>query len=142
MLALGADGTGGVGFPGNCGDRGEVGPGIVRERPRELEVRAAVQFAERSEAELADPLGGELAAGMLHRGLDPPDDPLDLVRRDPPLVGGVQKCGPELGPVESLARAAPLHYIEGVGLAALEGGEALTAFDALSAAARHGAALG
>jgi hypothetical protein len=101
-----------------------------------------VEPAETVEADLADSLGAQLAAGAAALVLYPVDDQLEVARIDVALVGGADQTSAELRPVEWLALAAPLDHLERLGLAALEAGESPPALAALAAAANGGAALG
>lgn len=101
-----------------------------------------VEVAQPVEAELADSLGGELAAAACDRELDPVDESLDLVGCDLALVGRAQQRRPQLRPVEALALAVALSHMKRLGRAPLEGGEAVAAGRALATAPQGGTVLG
>src|SRR5262249_2167556 len=73
--------------------------------------------------------------------LDPVDDQIEPAGIHVPLVGCPDQGGPELGPIEVLARAAPLDHPGRLRLAPLEAGEAPAALAALAATADRGASL-
>jgi hypothetical protein len=101
-----------------------------------------VEPAETVEADLADSLGAELTAGAAALVLYPADDQLEVARIDVALVGGPDQTPAELRPVEGLTLAAALDHLKGLGLAALEAGEAPPALAALAAPPNGGATLG
>jgi hypothetical protein len=101
-----------------------------------------IQPAQTLEAQLADPLGAELASGAAAFVLYPVDDQIEIARIDVALVGGADQAPAKLRPVEGLVLAAPLDHLERLGLAALEAGEAPPALAALAAPPNGGAVLG
>jgi hypothetical protein len=116
--------------------------GLAGKGSRKLEEGAAVERLEAAKAELADPLGCDLAAGGAGLALDAVGDRLERARVDLALVRGAHERAPELAAVEGLAAAAALDHHDRLAEAALERGEALAAAPALAPAPDRGAAVG
>src|SRR6266480_1288367 len=143
MLARGPDGTGGGRTPRRCGIVDPGGPRRRRlERPEVLEVGAAVERGQAVEAEQADLVRLELAAGALDLRRDPPGELVEPLARDRSLVRRARKRPPKLCEVEALAAPAALSDPQPVGLHALVGGGAISARLARPAALHARAAVG
>ncbi len=92
MLARGPDGTVGPRKLRNCGISAldlRIPDGF--QGPEVLEVGPPVEVGEPGEAQLADPLGRQFAAGALELGRDQLDDRVEVVAPDVALVGGAGK---------------------------------------------------
>jgi len=101
-----------------------------------------VEALEPGEAELANPLSRQLAAGALDRRRNAIDEGIEVVAGDRTLVGGARQRVTELRRLEPLPLPAPLADPEALGDDALVGGEAVAAGGAGAAAAHGGAVVG
>jgi hypothetical protein len=106
---------------------------------RKLQIGTGVEVSEAFETEPPDLLGGQLAPGALDLAGDLLNECVDLRSSHGPLVGRSLQSAAKLLGVEALARAVALDHIDRLGIAALVGGEPLTAIGAAAASA-HGAA--
>src|SRR5436189_211783 len=84
-----------AGLSGSPGARrGGVDARTVESRKRRISPR--VESPQPGEADLADLLGVQLAAGVFDPGFDPVDGPVDIPGAVRPVVGGAGEAGAQL----------------------------------------------
>ena len=120
----------------------EIASAGLCEGAGELQVRAHVELAQAVQTELADPLRGQLAAAVVHGGLDSLHQALHVRGGNRSLVSRVQQRGAKLGAIERLPFAAPLPDEQRLALTVLIGREPPAAARALAPPAHRCAALG
>src|SRR3954447_9223969 len=117
-------------------------PSRVRQSSRKLQIGPAIDLLQSVETELADPGGGQLAAGVPELPFDPVDEEPELSRVELAFVGGAVEAPEQLLAVERLAMAVALDHPQRLRDRPLVGGEAVSARGALAAAAKGRAGLG
>src|SRR4051794_19850170 len=115
-------------------------PSPVRQSSRKLQIGAVVEFLQPVEAELGDPCGLKLAAGVADLPLHNIGNEGEAAGIDVALVAGPVEAAEQLLAIEGLAMAVPVDDDERLWDRPLVGGEAVAAGRALAAAA--GGAVG